>query len=452
MTHPGQNNLTRRDPLPRDTETVFQNARANAKAREAMINAGYMPTSGGTADVVPLQVPAHDSGDRVAMGETLDTLAPVTLDLGELLNGRLLIQGASGAGKSWTLRRLIEQTKGHIQQIVVDPEGEFASLAEHCGMLDLAGHELDPGALHVAAGRVREHGIPVRLDLSEIPRVEQMKAATAFFTALIEAPREHWHPVMVAVDEAHIFAPIAGTTPAPPAVRTASAAAITDLMGRGRKRGIASVLATQRLARISRSAVSEAHNFLIGMSTLDLDIRRAAETIGWDAARAFDRLPELRPGDFVTSGPAFSRSPAVIRVGPVETEHVGAAPEIHAPAEISLKDAASLMDLDALMADSAADMCVHESNAQTPALREIRKFVRDPSFATAGAIWEALLPLRPDGAMIDDLSDHIGRAPGDVVGGLTLLDRFGMLEFMGEGADRSVRIAGPAIPKRTATS
>jgi uncharacterized protein len=35
-----------------------------------------------------------------------------------LLDGHLLIQGA---GKTWTLRRLMEQSAGRIQQIIVDP-------------------------------------------------------------------------------------------------------------------------------------------------------------------------------------------------------------------------------------------------------------------------------------------------------------------------------------------
>jgi uncharacterized protein len=35
-----------------------------------------------------------------------------------LLDGQLLIQGA---GKTWTLRRLMEQSAGRIQQIIVDP-------------------------------------------------------------------------------------------------------------------------------------------------------------------------------------------------------------------------------------------------------------------------------------------------------------------------------------------
>ena len=59
----------------------------------------------------------------------------VGIDLQQLVEGRLLVQGASGSGKSWTLRRLLEQSAGRVQQVVIDPEGEFRSLAEAFGHL-----------------------------------------------------------------------------------------------------------------------------------------------------------------------------------------------------------------------------------------------------------------------------------------------------------------------------
>ena len=38
----------------------------------------------------------------------------VLLDLERLVETRMLIQAGSGAGKSWTLRRVLEQTAGQI--------------------------------------------------------------------------------------------------------------------------------------------------------------------------------------------------------------------------------------------------------------------------------------------------------------------------------------------------
>ncbi len=52
------------------------------------------------------------------------------VDLEELLATRLLVQGNSGSGKSHLLRRILERSAGLVQQIVIDPEGDFVSLAE----------------------------------------------------------------------------------------------------------------------------------------------------------------------------------------------------------------------------------------------------------------------------------------------------------------------------------
>ena len=58
---------------------------------------------------------------------------PVTMDLEELLATRLLVQGNSGSGKSHLLRRLLEKSAGQVQQIVIDPEGDFVTLSDAYG-------------------------------------------------------------------------------------------------------------------------------------------------------------------------------------------------------------------------------------------------------------------------------------------------------------------------------
>ncbi|WP_426261954.1 helicase HerA domain-containing protein, partial [Sphingomonas sp. DC1200-1] len=59
--------------------------------------------------------------------------APVPIDLEELLATRLLVQGNSGSGKSHLLRRLLERSAGQVQQIIIDPEGDFVTLGERYG-------------------------------------------------------------------------------------------------------------------------------------------------------------------------------------------------------------------------------------------------------------------------------------------------------------------------------
>lgn len=214
---------------------------------------------------------------------------------------------------------------------------------------------------------------------------------------------------------------------------------VTDLMSRGRKRGLAGVLATQRLARLAKSVVSEANNFLIGLNTLDLDIRRAAETIGWDARRAFDRLPMLSAGEFVAVGPAFSRSPAVIKVGPVQTHHRGATPELLAPADMDREEAKKLLNLDELVGASAADAALLDEANLPQGFKAVRGFLRDEASADAARIWKELVPLYPDGAAVSAIGEHLSLSIEATGAAIALLDSYGVLEFMGDSAERVVR-------------
>ena len=68
----------------------------------------------------------------IEMGTTR-TGEPGLIDLAELLATRLLVQGNSGSGKSHLLRRLLEQSAPLVQQAIIDPEGDFVSLADQFG-------------------------------------------------------------------------------------------------------------------------------------------------------------------------------------------------------------------------------------------------------------------------------------------------------------------------------
>lgn len=369
----------------------------------------------------------------------IETGGQFGLSIAKLIAGRLLVQGTSGAGKSWTLRRLLEQTRGTVQQIVVDPEGEFKEFAARFGHLLVDASKLDIAALALAAARAREHQVSLVLDLSDLEPEGQMMAVTAFLKALVAVPREHWHPCLVAIDEAHLFAPFGGWTELP-AVRKACIGAMIDVMSRGRKRGLVGLLATQRIARLHKSVLSDIHNFLIGLNTLDLDIKRAAETIGWETKKAFDRLPALLPGEFIAVGPAFVRSPAGLTVGPVESVHLGATPKIAAPIALDAGEAALFLNLEELLAASAADEADLQRRAKAPSQRAVRIFLRDPAFPDAGRVYAALVKLAPDGARVKDLAKHLNRKPDQVGAAIALLAEYDVVEFDGDGEACAVRI------------
>jgi hypothetical protein len=251
---------------------------------------------------------------------------PITIDLEELLATRLLVQGNSGSGKSHLLRRLLEKSAGQVQQIVIDPEGDFVTLAGPYGHLAIEASEHDEKEIARAAARIREHRASVVLSLEGLEAEGQMRCAAAFLSALFEAPRDHWYPALVVVDEAQLFAPAGGGEVAED-VRRASLSAMTNLMCRGRKRGLAGIIATQRLAKLAKNVAAEASNFLMGRTFLDIDMARAADLLGMERRQA-EAIRDLPRGTFLALGPAVSRRPLSVAIGEVETRARSMSPKL----------------------------------------------------------------------------------------------------------------------------
>ena len=250
----------------------------------------------------------------------------VTIDLEELLATRLLVQGNSGSGKSHLLRRLLEGSAGFVQQVIIDPEGDFVSLADAFGHVPVDAASYSLAEIEAVAARVRAHRASVVLNLEGLEIDGQMRCAAAFLAALFEAPREQWFPTLVVVDEAQLFAPAAAGEVTEEA-RRASLAAMTNLMCRGRKRGLAGVIATQRLAKLAKNVAAEASNFLMGRTFLDIDMARAADLLGMERRQA-DTIRDLARGEFLALGPALSRRPISVRIGEVRTSARSTSPKL----------------------------------------------------------------------------------------------------------------------------
>lgn len=243
--------------------------------------------------------------------------APVPMDIEELLATRLLVQGNSGSGKSHLLRRMLEESARLVQQIIIDPEGDFVTLSEPFGHIVIDGAAHDGREIAQLASRVRAHRTSVVLALDGLELEAQMRCAAQFISALFDAPRDYWYPALVVVDEAQIFAPaVAGDVG--DETRRLSLAAMTNLMCRGRKRGLAGVIATQRLAKLAKNVAAEASNFLMGRTFLDIDMTRAADLLGMERRQA-EQIRDLERGRFLALGPAICRRPISVRIGSVTT-------------------------------------------------------------------------------------------------------------------------------------
>ena len=266
--------------------------------------------------------------------------AAANLDLEELLATRLLVQGNSGSGKSHLLRRLLEQSAPWVQQCVIDPEGDFVTLADRFGHVVVEAARSEPELTRIAA-RIRQHRVSVVLDLEGLDVEQQMRAAAAFLGGLFDSDRDYWYPMLVVVDEAQLFAPaVAGEVS--DEARKLSLGAMTNLMCRGRKRGLAGVIATQRLAKLAKNVAAEASNFLMGRTFLDIDMARAADLLGMERRQA-EMFRDLARGHFVALGPALSRRPLPIIIGDVETSARSTSPRLLPLPETLAEDAHDLV-------------------------------------------------------------------------------------------------------------
>ncbi|ERF82382.1 ATP-binding protein [Bradyrhizobium viridifuturi] len=276
----------------------------------------------------------------IEMGQTTAGAA-AAIDLEELLATRLLVQGNSGSGKSHLLRRLLEQSAPWVQQTIIDPEGDFVTLAERFGHLVIDAEDHTERSLQVAGERVRIHRVSTVLNLEGLDAENQMRRAAAFLGGLFDVARDHWYPMLVVVDEAQLFAPaIAGEVS--DEARKLSLGAMTNLMCRGRKRGLAGIIATQRLAKLAKNVAAEASNFLMGRTFLDIDMARAADLLGMERRQA-EAFRDLERGQFMALGPALSRRPLGLRIGPTDTQPRNAAPRLMPLPEATLEDARAII-------------------------------------------------------------------------------------------------------------
>lgn len=239
------------------------------------------------------------------------------LDLEELLATRLLVQGNSGSGKSHLLRRILEQSAPWVQQCIIDPEGDFITLADKFGHLVIDASSYSEEHISQIAVRVRQKRASIVVNLEHLEVNQQVKAAALFLNSLFDIERAYWYPLLIVIDEAQLFAPAAGSDLGDD-IRKLSLSAMTNLMCRGRKRGLAGIIATQRLAKLAKNVAAEASNFLMGRTFLDIDMARAADLLGMER-RQTEIFRDLDRGHFIALGPALTRKPTAVKIAAVET-------------------------------------------------------------------------------------------------------------------------------------
>jgi hypothetical protein len=237
--------------------------------------------------------------DLVSIGSSSGST--VQMDYTRLAETGLLACASSGGGKTNLLRAIAESTGGRIPFLFIDPEGELSSLRKvlDCVLVGRGGDfSIDPAHAGTLAKRLLELNASAIMDIYELKPHERHRFVRLFVESLVDAPKTLWAPRLVLVDEAHMFCPEKGEGV------SEAREALTDLASRGRKRGYRPILATQRLAKLSKDAAAECWNKLVGLTTYGDDRDRGVKELGLKRD-AGDVLLHVDPGQFMALGPAF---------------------------------------------------------------------------------------------------------------------------------------------------
>jgi hypothetical protein len=232
-----------------------------------------------------------------------------------LIGSRIIIQGASGAGKTYAIRKILETTHGQMQHLVLDVEDELFTLRERFDYALIGGDHGDAplGEGAALAQTLLELGVSAILSLNELPLAHQRRYIRDFVTGLMEAPR-------------------ALASRSPGAGRGSSLCA--DIRDDREQRSLNPAGHSRPQARLRRHVCHPAPvtdlqgcprsvpDRIIGRVDQGLDRRAAADTLGFAPSGAEARALMQLAYQFWIVGPALAVEPRLIRFAQTATTHL----------------------------------------------------------------------------------------------------------------------------------
>lgn len=296
------------------------------------------------------------------------------------------------AGKSYTMRKLVEQLLTNDQQVIlVDPKGDQWGIRSSADgkkpgyPIVILGGEHGDAPLEVNAGEVvaklvAEERVSVLLDLSIFRKHEIATFMTAFLENLyrLKAQEVYRTPVMLVIDEADAIAP---QKPQKGEERMLGAA--EDIVRRGGQRGIGCALITQRSAVLNKNVLTQAQ-MLIVLRTIapqDLSAMKAWIDVHGtleEGKTLMESLPSLPIGDAWFWSPGWPTDQGIFQrshILPIETFDSGATPK-PGQKKVVPKNLADV-DLDALKKQMSATIEKAKNENPTTLKKKIAELERE---------------------------------------------------------------------------
>lgn len=250
------------------------------------------------------------------IGKNIETGEDVEINLEKLISTRAVITASSGGGKSWAIRRLLQESFGKVQQVILDWEGEYSNLRPQFDYMIVGDNgeiPIEVKTAEVLAKKIMQLKVSTIIDLSDLSRHDRIMFVKKFLDSLLNLPKELYdHLVMLIIDEAHQLCPQKGNAE--------SMNPVIDVMSLGRKRGIGGVLCTQRIAKLNKDAVAEARNGSMGGMGLLEDRKRACDEMGFNTKSLEQSIKQLEPGEMYMYGSAISKEVIKVMVGDIKVK------------------------------------------------------------------------------------------------------------------------------------
>ncbi|MCD6348607.1 MAG: DUF87 domain-containing protein [Candidatus Korarchaeota archaeon] len=275
--------------------------------------------------------------DTIVLGTDVESGDDFLLKIPDLVTGRTAVIAKTGYGKSWTIRRIVEQLleKGYPVG-VIDPEGEHSSLAEVFDLLVIAPDgDVDlTKASPKRLAQVAVKGVSFVLDLSKYDPEVASDLVASILEELVKIGSEGGF--LVVVDEAKELAPERGAGSTLGKHASLTVTWLNTLATRGRKKGIGLLFSTQRPQLVSKTLLSQAENKIVLRVEYSRDISAIVEYLGLSREMA-RKISKLDRGVAYVEGP-FAERPAFVKIGGVRSAHLGSTPSPKPRPPPSLKE------------------------------------------------------------------------------------------------------------------
>lgn len=305
----------RRGEIEREKRALYSATNSPAAAPASTADSAVAETDGGATTDTAMQ-----TDDEISLPVSDDGLHGLPAQ--EVVTGRGLMAGVSGAGKSNSAVVVAEEVLDlGIPLVVLDPEGEFVALSDDhpvvvFGDADDADVQGGPQEARGLARRAVEEGIPVVFNLCDYPdeRAEQLAGTVA--DALFAAERQYETPLLLIVDELDEYLPETS--------KTAASKPLKRVGQRGRKRGLGLLGLSQRPAEVSKGFVTQADYHVWHRLTWKNDIDIAESHLPLEFKRL---LGKLEDGEVILDAD-WNREPTRFRFRMKRVDDLGATPSI----------------------------------------------------------------------------------------------------------------------------